>query len=275
MKGQHTGEAIGKDLARVVEKFGFSNKLGWMVGDNVTVNDVAIRVLCKILDPSQQALVPHEVRGRCINHTTHLSAAHFVKALGIPKLLKSKQRLHATGAMESSDDESDDEDDFDINISMDIDADDYETEALTITDYDAGDVVGKLMAFINQLRGSSEGTRDFLKTCCIRNGSKPLELKLWVRTRWGSLSDCFQVAIAQQDAIDEFCVLADNTRTLPKLRKGKTWLNYKLTSEEWDIVTLAYNCLKVPASIHSTLSAEKVPTATKVYPHLDYHQSKP
>ncbi|KAF9463201.1 hypothetical protein BDZ94DRAFT_1308940 [Collybia nuda] len=31
---------------------------------------------------------------------------------------------------------------------------------------------------------------------------------------------------------------------------------------------------QVPASIHSTLSAEKVPTVTKVYPHLDYHQSK-
>ncbi|KAF9455896.1 hypothetical protein BDZ94DRAFT_1315704 [Collybia nuda] len=42
--------------------------------------------------------------------------------------------------------------------------------------------------------------------------------------------------------------------------------------EEWDIIILAYNCLKIPASIHGSLSAEKVPTATKVYPHLEHLQ---
>jgi len=120
---------------------------------------------------------------------------------------------------------------------------------MTITDFKAGDVVGKLMAFINQLRASSEPTRDFLKHLCHTNECKPRDLKLWVRSRWGSLSDCFKVVLSMHVAIDDFCVLADGKSNLPPLQKPKLWRNFRLEKEEWLIIELAYQCLKVHWSV--------------------------
>ncbi len=38
--------------------------MGWFVGDNVTVNDVAVRYVCRTVDPSAQVYDPLEMRGR-------------------------------------------------------------------------------------------------------------------------------------------------------------------------------------------------------------------
>jgi hypothetical protein len=37
-------------------------QLRWMVGDGVSANDVAVRTVCKALDPKQKYLKPKEVR---------------------------------------------------------------------------------------------------------------------------------------------------------------------------------------------------------------------
>jgi hypothetical protein len=39
------------------------NQLGWLIGDNVPVNDVATRVVCTTIDPNEERLDPKEVRG--------------------------------------------------------------------------------------------------------------------------------------------------------------------------------------------------------------------
>ena len=52
------------------------------------------------------------------------------------------------------------EEDFDINTNMEVEAlgdDEDATREASITEFDVGDVVGKLMAFIAQLRSCSEG----------------------------------------------------------------------------------------------------------------------
>ena len=36
-------------------------QLGWMVGDGVSSNDVAVRMVCKTLDPTMKHLQPKEV----------------------------------------------------------------------------------------------------------------------------------------------------------------------------------------------------------------------
>lgn len=133
---------------------------------------------------------------RCIEHTIHLMATHFIKALGIPSLLKAK---HQTNIGDESVDEL--ADNFDVDVSMDIEASTDDAEAIemsTVTDFDAGDVVGKLMAFIAQLRQCSEDTRKYLEHLAVSYGCPPLEIKIWVRTRWGSLSDCFRVVLILQ-----------------------------------------------------------------------------
>ena len=200
----------------------------------------------------------------------NLAATHFIKALGIPTSSKSKHAIHGSRGkgkgkqvLEGSDFEDDDsgdegsgddvdqydnEDEFDIEVSTEIEATSDDIEAMlgtTITDFEVGDVVGKVMAFVNQLRPASEPTRDFLKQLCHTNECSPRDLKLWVRTRWGSLSDCFEVVLSMRAAIDDFCTLADGKSNLPPLQKPKSWQNFKLEKAEWCIIKLAYKCLKV------------------------------
>ena len=39
-----------------------------------------------------------------------------------------------------------------------------------------------------------------------------------------------------------------------------------MSEAEWELIEMAYQCLKIPAALHSELSAEKMPTCHKVYP---------
>lgn len=64
--------------------------------------------------------------------------------------------------------------------------------------FDAGDVTGKLMAFIAQLHCSNEGTWEYLAQICTSLSCTSLEIKLRVRSRWGSLSNCFETVLVLQ-----------------------------------------------------------------------------
>ena len=50
-------------------------------------------------------------------------------------------------------------------------------------------------------------------------------------------------------AIDIFCVLADENEDIPPLANGKNWSNSKLAGAEWQLIQLAYNCLAVRSDI--------------------------
>lgn len=162
---------------------------------------------------------------------------HFVKALGMSSRSQTLQRIgvhsensvdvdHGHDVEPVSNEEYDE--DLDIDTRMDAEAFPDEPEAIlasTNADFDAGDVIGKVMAFINQVRMSSilmqemlsdfinqvrmssEGTREYLKELCVSNSLPPLELKLWCRTRWGSLSDCLRVVLEVQDASLVFLII--------------------------------------------------------------------
>ena len=136
-------------------------------------------------------------------------ACHFISALNIPSLQNVKRKLHVGAAEDNvtNDDAEGENNDtnnnnyFDIDTSMDVEASEHDTaviEAASTTSFKPGDVVGKIMAFIAQLRLSSEDTREYLKKICLARGCPPLEVKIWVRGRWGSLSDCFRVILSQQ-----------------------------------------------------------------------------
>lgn len=146
-------------------------------------------------------------QNRCIEHTMHLMACHFVKALKIAPLAHAKQQLHAKGKDEIEETEEadleagDDEDELDVDTSMEVEASADDVEALreaSLTDFEPGDVVGKLMAFVSQLRSCGEDTRDYLKKLADAQGLPQWEIILWIRTRWGSLSDCFRVTLTLQ-----------------------------------------------------------------------------
>ena len=97
----------------------------------------------------------------------------------------------------------DDEYGKDFNVEMCMEAEASPTEADAIlkaysTDFVVGDTVGKLMAFILQIQASSEVTRVYLCELCQSNNCPTWEIKLWIRTHWGSLSDCFCVVLGVQ-----------------------------------------------------------------------------
>ena len=139
----------------------------------------------------------------------HLMACHFIKALNITPLARVKHHLHGKGKgkeaeVEEVDEEaegSDSDDDLDIDTNMELEASADDTDALreaSETDFEPGDVVGKIMALIAQLRSCGEDTRNYLKKLGDMQGCPQLEIKLWIRTRWGSLSDCFSVTLTLQ-----------------------------------------------------------------------------
>lgn len=272
---RHSGLMVGRDLVNVIKKFNFGDKLGWIVCDNVSVNDVGVSYACTEINAN--TLDPKEVRGRCIEHTFHLMAWHFIKALRIPALATSRRRICQDASSEDDGTGNGDDDDFDVDTSMEVEA--AEDDVLAIREasnpmFDAGDVVGKLMAFIAQLRSCDEDVRGYLKTICTSQGCPPWDIRLWVRTRWRSLSDCFHVFLCQRKAINAFCLRADSNCGTPPLQSdGKAWSDYRLTEPEWRIIELAYNCLKVIAEMHGELSAFKTPTIHKVFPLLEKLQS--
>ncbi|KAH9977016.1 hypothetical protein BGW80DRAFT_1249827 [Lactifluus volemus] len=191
----------------------------------------------KTLDPSKKRLVAKEVCGRCIEHTIHLMACHFISALNVPGLAWTKTKIHGSAAGGLGD-EPDFEDPFDVDTSLDVDASPEDAEAMlaaSVTTFDAGDVI----------RSCNDDTREYLAQIAMSLGCPRLEIKLWVRTRWGSLSDCFQTVITMQKAIDRFCRLADEEDKLPPLSRGRKWADYQLTAPEWDIVKLAQDCLMI------------------------------
>jgi hypothetical protein len=134
-------------------------------------------------------------------------------------------------------------------------------KSVTNVEFELGDTIGKLLAFINQVRVSSKGVREYLAHCCRHQGVKPIELLLWVRSRWGSLSHCLGTVFLftryadllalslgttniANKPVNYFCLTADSNENLPPL-KNKKWSDYHLSPSEWKLVKLVHNCLKV------------------------------
>ena len=84
---------------------------------------------------------------------------------------------------------------------MEVEASADDVDALhnaSLTNFNAGDVVCKLMALIAQLCACGVDTRDYLKKFGKMQGFPEWEIKLWIQTCWGSLSDCFDVVLMLQ-----------------------------------------------------------------------------
>ena len=106
-------------------------------------------------------------------------ASHFVSALNISSLQNSWKNIHGIAdnidGDAGIDDREDlkDKEDFNVDTNMEVEASGDDDNAIweaSITDFDAGDVVGKLMAFIAQLRSCSEGAQDYLIELATSNG---------------------------------------------------------------------------------------------------------
>jgi hypothetical protein len=144
----------------------------------------------------------------------HRAAFHFIKALGVPSRVPVTDKHSRKGAEnddiddnignEEADDSgnaSNEEVDDDVDTSMNVDASANDAEAMAetlIVNFEPGDTLGKLLAFVNQVRVSSEDVREYLAHSCRMHNIKAIELRLWVRTRWGSLTHCLSATLEVQ-----------------------------------------------------------------------------
>ena len=136
---------------------------------------------------------------RCIEHSIHLMACHFVTALDVPGIGRTKKKIHAPNSAQQELNEF--EEGFDVDISMEVEALPDDAEAMHAafdTSFETDDIVGKLLAFIAQLRACGDDVREYLLQIAMSLGCPPWEIKLWVHTRWGSLGDCFRTVLAIQ-----------------------------------------------------------------------------
>ena len=116
-------------------------------------------------------------------------ATHFIATLKIPSLQTTKYELLKAQnvAIDSNNtitEEVNDEDENDVGTNMDIEATGLEATAkdTSSTSFQAGNIIGKIMAFISQLWLSGENIHNYLRKICISCGCPPLKIKVWVHT---------------------------------------------------------------------------------------------
>lgn len=107
----------------------------------------------------------------CMEHSLHLSAHHFIKAL----------RKTGTGHVEYGDDD----------LALDFNHGEEGVEEEGDGEFTPGDQLGKILALVGLIRKSPQARAFWIQQCKREN--LPLHaLKGWVRTRWGSLYDVIQ-----------------------------------------------------------------------------------
>lgn len=75
--------------------------------------------------------------------------------------------------------------------------------------------------------------------CLLTN--KTVSFNIWL----------FQVLMFLSKAVDKFCLVADSSTKVPKLKKKK-YYDFKISLDEWEILSLTHEVLKVFSSIYYT-----------------------
>ncbi|KIJ96422.1 hypothetical protein K443DRAFT_10649 [Laccaria amethystina LaAM-08-1] len=173
-----------------------------------------------------------------------------------------------TASVEDEDDE-DDIDDLEAEwlsdwIGEDENPDEQEPDD-DVVDFTAGDVLGKALALVNQVRASPQA-QQYFALCCESEHVAIVELKKWVRTRWGSMYDLIERFTSCKPALQKFCVFADEK--LPNL-KNKKYADYKFEPDEWKMLDLIQEVLAEPRHAQASFSFETEPTLWKTIPMLE------
>jgi hypothetical protein len=146
-----------------------------------------MKVLAKAVDPSQKIWIAKERRGRCMEHSVHCATRAFISAVAPTPMRTVKKNLSRKATVEEAeDDEDEDDEEDDEGILAPIDDDNGDDDENT--QFDPKDLLGKILAFVNQVRSSPQA-RTYFSKLCVEENVKPLQLLKWVRTRWASLYD--------------------------------------------------------------------------------------
>jgi hypothetical protein len=257
--GDHSGENTGALLIEILGEYGLVNtdKLGWGTADGSTVCDKAIAVLAKCVDPTRQIWVAKEHRVHCMEHAIHCASRAFVNTVCPTPMASVKSKLAA--------------EDYDFPDGSMADIDDTTDDLDTV--FDPADLLGKVLAFINQVRASPQA-RAFFHKLCKDESLPPLQLLKWIRTRWASLYDLINRLLDVRPTCNKFILLADDDDRVPNLKHPKTYSMFKLTEGEWRLLELIRNGLREPALSCQSFSHATRPTVYHAFPVIESMQQK-
>ena len=108
---------------------------------------------------------------RCVEHAIHLAAHHLMNGIGLPTATAVRKKIHKNykpvAGIDDTDDsggddtagdsfdaddfpelQSDGDDNYDIDESMEVEGEEAMAEP---TEFDAGDIIGKVLAMVNQV----------------------------------------------------------------------------------------------------------------------------
>ena len=181
-------------------------RLGWGTADGSTVCDKAIAILAKTVNPTEHLWGVKEQHTRCMEHAVNCASCAFINKVGPVHMVSIKPRL----ADEDDVGESDDNDDS--------------------TADDLADLLGKVLAFINQVHSSPQA-HAYFEMLCKQEGIASLQLLKWVRTCWASLYDLVNRILDVHHTCTKFTLLADKDNKVPKLKPPKTYAMFRLYYE--------------------------------------------
>ncbi|KAH9007507.1 hypothetical protein EDB83DRAFT_2532639 [Lactarius deliciosus] len=113
----------------------------------------------------------------------------------------------------------------------------------------------------------------YFQTVCAEEGVKPLELKKWARTHWGSMYDLLERPLSSKLAVNKFVLVADDSDRVPKL-KNKSYFDYRITPDEWKLLELMQEVLQEPREVQASFSSEKMPMVWHTIPTLECLQER-
>ena len=189
------------------------SQLGWLIGDNIPVNDVAVHHVCKMFDPDEERLTPEEIRGWYVKHsilnfqlqspwlfsadawnTPLIWWCHILWLHSMFQPFKKLGRRSTPWAMMKT---------MRSLMSRQV----LRWRHCQMTWQSAGShghrIYGwrcgqKAYGFHCTALPLWWGHMRLSKVVSSSSGCSSWDIKLWVRTQWGSLSDCFHVVLALQ-----------------------------------------------------------------------------
>ncbi|KAF8460964.1 hypothetical protein DFH94DRAFT_641038 [Russula ochroleuca] len=140
-------------------------------------------------------------------------------------------------------------------------------------DFDPADLLGKILAFVNQVCSSPQAC-SFFQKLCKDEGLPPLQLLKWVRTRWASLYDLINRILDVCIPCNKFTLLADEDDKVPKLKPLKTYSMFRLSEGEWCLLELIRDGLREPAASCQVFSHATRPSIFCAFPVIEFMQQK-
>ncbi|THG95518.1 hypothetical protein EW026_g6148 [Hermanssonia centrifuga] len=269
IEGNHSGANTAAVVLHVVDRYGLRGKLGWLTSDNASTNDKAMRVLQWVLNRKGRRWLAKQRQGRCMEHIMHLGAKAVIDAICPNPAFRKVKNVEDSNNDDTKDDGDDDDNEWIAVAEEEVPDDEEVNEAV---DFDAGDLLGKILAFVNQVRASPQAKSYFSKVC-EEEGLKPLELIKWVRTRWGSMCNLIKRILDNKLAVMKFCLVADASKKVPKLR-NKEYSDYMVTESEWQLLELIYEVLAEPREAQAAFSSETYSTVWRAIPTLECLQER-